>query len=118
MESRVLPRLASNDRLRVLVIHEWVTTVEDQANNTQQCKLRDVLNKRDKNRLTIKQAQLNSRIPPIQFGGFSVYLFRRFAPLQNKEITQIPKSMSKKFSILCTFKGISQVYKGYKKCTG
>jgi hypothetical protein len=30
----------------------------------------------------IKQAQLNSRIPPIQFGGFSVYLFRRFAPLQ------------------------------------
>ncbi len=30
MESRVLPRLASYDRLRVLEIHEWVTTVEDQ----------------------------------------------------------------------------------------
>ncbi len=82
MESCVLPRLASYDRLRVLVIHEWVTTVEDQANNTQQCNCEDVLSRSTKTRLTIKQAQLNSQIPHIQFGGFSVYLFRRFAPLQ------------------------------------
>jgi hypothetical protein len=82
VESHVLPRLVSYDRLRVLVIHEWVTTVEDQAIIHDSVKLRDVLSRSAKTGLTIKQAQLNTRIPPIQFGGFSVYLFRRFAPLQ------------------------------------
>ncbi len=40
VESRVVPRLASYDRLRVLVIHEWVTTVETRQKIRNSNKLR------------------------------------------------------------------------------
>jgi hypothetical protein len=77
-----------------LYFHKY-SIVEDQANNTRQYKLRDVLSRSANSRLTIKQAQLNSRILSIQFGGFSVYLFRRFAPLQYKCLNEKSEPLGK-----------------------
>ncbi len=66
-----------------------ILTVETRQiiHNSVNCE--DVFSRSAKTGLTIKQAQLNSRIPPIQFGGFSGYLFRRFAPLHDKNLKNL-----------------------------
>jgi hypothetical protein len=50
----VLHNLVLNDMLRVLVIHEWTATVEDQEITLSQCYLGDVFCRKTDNRITIK----------------------------------------------------------------
>jgi hypothetical protein len=62
------------NRLRVKT-HEWVTTVETRQIIRNSNKLRDILSRSVKTELTINRYKINSRIPPTQFGGFSVSLY-------------------------------------------
>ncbi len=75
MESRVLPRLASYDRLRVLVIHEWCHHCRDQAIIRNSVAVEDVLGRSANNRQTIKQAQFTPGFRPYNLGDFPYICF-------------------------------------------
>ncbi len=79
--SSVLTLLLNTSRslllLRIICLvstvdHVGVTTVETRQIIRNSNKLRDVLSRSVKTELTINRYKINSRIPPTQFGGFSV----------------------------------------------
>jgi hypothetical protein len=89
-------------RREPLALQEMKYIVEDQAIIRNSVNCEDILGRSAKTRLTIKQAQLNSRIPPIQFGGFSGYLFVDLllysTPRQDEARDEDEKSISQRMA--------------------